>query len=150
MAKLTDEQILARAFAILDARIHSGPVMDSPQRVKDYLRLYFASASAAGREEFACLFLDGSHNVLLTETLFRGTLTQTSVYPREVIRRALQVSAAAVVFAHNHPSGQSEPSRADEHLTQTLKSGLALVDVRVLDHVVVGDRCTSFAERGLL
>jgi DNA repair protein RadC len=96
------------------------------------------------------LFLDGQHRLIACETLFRGTLSQTSVYPREVVRRALAVNAGAVVFAHNHPSGSSDPSRADELLTQALKSALSLVDVRVLDHLVVGSTVTSFAERGLL
>ena len=106
---------------------------------------------AHGHEVFAVLFLDPQHKLLLMEEMFRGTLTQASVYPREVVKRALQTNAAAVVFAHNHPSGVAEPSRADEFLTQTLKSALALVDVRVLDHLVVGrSDVVSFAERGLL
>jgi DNA repair protein RadC len=97
------------------------------------------------------LFLDSQHRLLALEELFTGTLTQTSVYPREVVLRALHHNAGAVVLAHNHPSGVAEPSRADEFLTQTLKSALALVDVRVLDHLVVGQgRVVSFAERGLL
>jgi DNA repair protein RadC len=97
------------------------------------------------------LFLDTRHRLLRMEELFRGTLTQTSVYPREVVKRALALNAAAVLLAHNHPSGVAEPSRADEYLTQTLKSALALVDVRVLDHLVVGRQgVVSFAERGLL
>ncbi len=97
------------------------------------------------------LFLDHQHRLLAMEELFRGTLAQTSVYPREVVKRALALNAAAVVLAHNHPSGVAEPSRADEHLTQSLRSALALVDVRVLDHFVVGAAdVVSFAERGLL
>ena len=110
-------------------------MFDSPGAVKDYLQLQLA---AAQHEVFAVLFLDAQHRLIALEELFRGTLTQTSVYPREVVKRALQHHAAAVVLAHNHPSGVAEPSRADESLTQTLKSALALVDVRVLDHVVVG------------
>ncbi len=97
------------------------------------------------------LFLDGQHRLLQMEEMFHGTLSQTSVYPREVVRRALELKAGAVVLAHNHPSGVAEPSRADEYLTQTLKSALQLVDVRVLDHLVVGQGVVvSFAERGLL
>jgi DNA repair protein RadC len=145
-----EDAILAHALRILDARIRTGPVMDSPRAVKDYLRLHFAEASAAGHEEFAVMFLDQAHRMIETRTLFRGTLAQASVYPREVAKECLTRNAAAVVLAHNHPSGGAEPSRADEYLTQTLKSALLLVDVRVLDHVVVGDTCVSFAERGLL
>ena len=97
------------------------------------------------------LFLDAQHRLLQFDEMFRGTLTQTSVYPREVVRRALALNAAAVILAHNHPSGVAEPSRADEFLTQSLKSALQLVDVRVLDHMVVGrTQVVSFAERGLL
>ena len=118
--------------------------------MKDYLRLHFAEASAAGREEFAVMFLDQQNRLIETRTLFRGTLSQASVYPREVAKECLMRNAAAVVLAHNHPSGTAEPSRADEYLTRTLKDSLPLVDVRVLDHVVVGDTCVSFAERGLL
>jgi DNA repair protein RadC len=120
----------------------------SPQAVRDYLRL-----SIGGRpyEVFVGLFLDSQNRVLASEELFRGTLAQTSVYPREVVKAALARNAAAMIFAHNHPSGVAEPSRADELLTQALKQALALVDIRTLDHfVVAGGRLTSFAERGLL
>ncbi|MEO8124074.1 MAG: DNA repair protein RadC [Burkholderiales bacterium] len=129
-------------------QLREQPVFDTPGRVKDYLRLRL---SALRHEVFAVLFLDAQHQLLQMDEMFRGTLTQTSVYPREVVKRALETNAAAVVFAHNHPSGAAEPSRADEFLTQTLKSALALVDVRVLDHLVVGHTdVVSFAERGLL
>ena len=107
----------------------------------------------AGRpqEVFAVLFLDGQHRLILWRELFQGTLTQTSVYPREVVKAALAHNAAAVILAHNHPSGVAEPSRADEYLTATLKSALALLDVRVLDHIVFGrGQTVSLAERGLL
>ena len=116
--------------------------------MRDYLRL-----ALGGREHevFVVIFLDAQHRVLATEELFRGTLTQTAVYPREVVKRALELGCAAVVLAHNHPSGAAEPSRADEYLTQTLASALKLIDVRVLDHLVVGQgEVISFAERGLL
>jgi DNA repair protein RadC len=102
-------------------------------------------------EEFAVLFLDAQHRLITMKPLFRGTLTQTSVYPREVVREALGCHAAAAIAAHNHPSGVTEPSRADEHLTRALREALALVDVRLLDHVIVGQgRSFSFAEAGLL
>ena len=140
--------VLELARRTLLTELAQRPVFDSPQTVREYLRLQLAALS---HEVFAVLFLDAQHRLIVCEELFRGTLTQTSVYPREVVKRALEANAAAVVFAHNHPSGAAEPSRADEFLTQTLKSALALVDVRVLDHLVVGDtQVVSFAERGLL
>ncbi len=122
--------------------------MTTPQAVKDHLRLGIGSLD---HEVFQVLFLDAQQRLIASEEMFRGTLSQTSVYPREVVKRALSLNAAAVILAHNHPSGMAEPSRADEYLTQTLKSALQMVDVRVLDHMVVGgtDVC-SFAERGLL
>jgi DNA repair protein RadC len=120
----------------------------SPDAVKEYLQLILASRA---HEVFAVLFLDAQHRLLAMEELFRGTLTQTSVYPREVVLRALHHHAAAVVLAHNHPSGTVQPSRADEALTRTLKAALALVDVRVLDHVIVAPgQALSMAERGLV
>jgi len=120
----------------------------SPQAVRDYLRLLLA---ARPYEVFVGLFLDSQNRLLAAEELFRGTLGQTSVYPREVVKAALAQNAAAMIFAHNHPSGVAEPSRADELLTQALKQALLLVDIRTLDHfVVAGARVTSFAERGLL
>jgi DNA repair protein RadC len=122
--------------------------LSSPREVRDYLRLVLARAD---REVFVVLMLDAQHRVIATEELFRGTLTQTSVYPREVVKAALARNAAAVIFAHNHPSGVAEPSHADELLTRSLKSALGLVDVQVLDHfIVAGSRIMSFAERGLL
>ena len=132
----------------LQQRLADRPAFDSPQAVRDYLQLQLA---AREHEVFAVLFLDAQQRLLRFDEMFRGTLTQTSVYPREVVRRALALNAGAVILAHNHPSGVAEPSRADEFLTQTLKSALALVDVRVLDHFVVGKgQIVSFAERGLL
>ena len=120
----------------------------SPQAVRDYLRLTLASRPC---EVFVGLFLDSQNRVLASEELFRGTLAQTSVYPREVVKAALAHNAAAMIFAHNHPSGVAEPSRADELLTQALKQALALVDIRTLDHfVIAGGQLTSFAERGML
>ena len=117
--------------------------------MRDYLQA--ASSRARPHEVFVAVFLDAQNRVLEVEELFRGTLTQTSVFPREIVKRALHFNAAAIIFAHNHPSGVAEPSRADEALTQTLKHTLALVDVKVLDHFVVGgDSAMSFAERGLI
>jgi DNA repair protein RadC len=123
-------------------------LIDTPQAAHDYLRLHFSTLE---REVFVVVMLDAQHRVLGIEEMFRGTLTHTSVYPREVVRAALACNAGAVLFAHNHPSGHAEPSRADELLTHTLKSALALVDVRVLDHVVfAAGLSVSMAERGLL
>jgi len=123
-------------------------VLDSPQAVKDYIRLQLAQRE---QEVFAVVFLNAQLHLLKFEEMFHGTLTQTSVYPREVVKRALALNASAVILAHNHPSGVAEPSRADEFLTQSLKSALQLVDTRVLDHIVVGaSGVVSFAERGLL
>jgi DNA repair protein RadC len=123
-------------------------VLSSPQAVRDYLRVALARLE---HEVFMALFLDAQNRVIAAEELFRGTLTQTSVYPREVVKRALVHNAAAVILAHNHPSGNAEPSRADEFLTQTLRQSLSLVDARVLDHfIVAGNGVVSFAERGLL
>jgi DNA repair protein RadC len=120
----------------------------SPDAVRDYLRL---TLSQLPHEAFVMLFLDSQNRLIAAREMFRGTLTQTSVYPREVVKAALAHNAAAVVFAHNHPSGVAEPSRADELLTSALKQALALVDIRALDHfVVAGQRVVSFAERGLL
>jgi DNA repair protein RadC len=122
--------------------------LSSPVAVRDYLRLTLQHRPV---EVFMGLFLDAQNRVIAAEELFSGTLTQTSVYPREIVRRALVLNAASVIFAHNHPSGVAEPSRADEMLTQALKQALATVDVRVLDHFIVGSgSALSFAERGLL
>jgi DNA repair protein RadC len=140
--------VLELARRSLAQQLRERPVLDSPLRVKEYLRMQIAHL---GHEVFGVLFLDAQHRLLKYEELFRGTLTQTSVYPREVVRHALAHQAAAVVLAHNHPSGTAEPSRADEFLTSTLKAALQLVDVQVLDHMVVGHgEVVSFAERGLL
>lgn len=123
-------------------------VFSSPHAVKHFLQLHLA---AKPHEVFAVLFLDSQHRLLALEEMFRGTLTQTSVYPREVVLRALHHQAAAVILAHNHPSGQVAPSSADRSLTATLKSALALIDVRVLDHVIVAPGAAlSMAEEGLL
>ena len=123
-------------------------VLNSPGKVRDYLRL---SLGRLPHEVFVALYLDAQNHLIEADELFRGTLTQTSVYPREIVKQALRRNAAAVIFAHNHPSGIAEPSRADELLTASLKQALSLVDVRVLDHLIVaGNNTVSFAERGLL
>jgi len=132
----------------LREKLARGSALSSPQAVRDYLRLKLQDRP---HEVFVGVFLDAQNRVLADEELFRGTLTQTSVYPREVVKRALHHNAAALIFAHNHPSGIAEPSRSDEALTQALKHALALVDVKVLDHFVIGaGAAMSFAERGLL
>lgn len=140
--------VLELARRALAERLKERAVFDSPDAVKHYLQLHIA---ARPHEVFVALFLDAQHRLIALEELFRGTLTQTSVYPREVVMHALHHHAAAVVLAHNHPSGCAEPSRADEALTQTLKTALALIDVRVLDHMIVTRGQTlSMAERGLV
>ena len=140
--------VLELARRALAQQLREREVFDSPETVRHYLQLHLA---AKGHEVFAVLFLDSQNRLLAMEELFRGTLTQTSVYPREVVLRALHHQAAAVVLAHNHPSGSVQPSRADEALTQTLKTTLALVDVRVLDHFIVAPgQALSMAEKGLV
>jgi DNA repair protein RadC len=142
------EEVLSQARRVLSQRVRRGATMSSPQAVKDHLRL---EIGVLEHEVFCVLFLDAQHRIIALKQMFRGTVTQTSVYPREVVKEALALNAAAVILAHNHPSGAAEPSRADEFLTQTLKTALALVDVRVLDHLVVaGADVRSFAELGLL
>jgi DNA repair protein RadC len=140
--------VLELARRALAQQLTQKPLFNTPQAVRDYLQLQLGGLH---HEVFAVLFLDSQHRLIALEEMFRGTLTQTSVYPREVVKRALHHHASAVVLAHNHPSGTVQPSRADELLTQTLKAALALVDVRVLDHIVVaqGD-ALSMAERGLV
>ena len=128
--------------------LHHRDALTSPAAVRDYLRV---TLSGRDYEVFMTLFLDAQNRILVSEEMFWGTLTQTSVYPREVVKRSLFHNAAAVIFAHNHPSGVAEPSHSDELLTQSLRQALALVDVKVLDHFVVGGGAVmSFAERGLL
>jgi DNA repair protein RadC len=132
----------------LNEELQRDSVLNAPAAVRDCLRIHFA-----GREYelFVALFLDAQHRLIIVDELFRGTLTQTSVYPREIVKAALRVNAAAVIFAHNHPSGVTDPSTSDKLLTAALKSALSLVDVSVLDHfVVAGADVCSFAERGLL
>ena len=142
------ESVLAAAQEILATRIKHGDVVGSPAAVREYLRLLLRDRE---HEVFVVIFLDSQNRVLATEELFRGTLTQTSVYPREVLKSALRHNAGAVIFAHNHPSGVSEPSRADQLLTASLKQALDLVDIKVFDHFIIGGATAmSFAEKGLL
>jgi DNA repair protein RadC len=142
------QAVIEMARRALREKLSSGNALNSPSAVRDYLRLKMQSLP---HEVFVAMFLDAQNRVIETEELFRGTLTQTSVYPREVVKRALHHNAGALILAHNHPSGVAEPSHADETLTQALKQALALVDIRVLDHfIVAGSSVLSFAERGLL
>src|SRR5689334_9171329 len=144
---MTGDRIVQRALKVLGERVKS-EALTSTTAVSLYLTMLLAERE---HEVFVCLWLDSQHRVIATEELFRGTLTQTSVYPREVVKSALRHNAAAVIFAHNHPSGVASPSQSDELLTHNLKDALALVEVKVLDHfVVAGNQAISFAERGLL
>jgi DNA repair protein RadC len=142
----------AAAFEILrrslDEKLKERSALTSPGAVRDYLRLTLRHRE---EEVFVCIWLDAQHKVMEIKEAFSGTLTQTSVYPREIVKAALARNAAAVIFAHNHPSGVAQPSQADELLTRNLREALALVDVKVLDHfIVAGNQAISFAERGLL
>jgi DNA repair protein RadC len=138
-------EILRRS---LNEKVKERSPLTSPGAVRDYLRL---TLGRKDEEIFVCIWLDAQHKVTGVEEAFRGTLTQTSVYPREIVKKALARNAAAVIFAHNHPSGVAQPSQADELLTRSLKEALALVEVKVLDHfIVAGNQAISFAERGLL
>lgn len=142
------QAVLELARRSLNETLTVGDALSSPNAVRDFLRL---TLRAREQEVFFCVFLDAQHRVIAGEELFRGTLTQTSVYPREVVRRALQHNAAATILAHNHPSGAAEASQADRALTRTLCDALRLVDIKVLDHFIVAQtQIVSFAERGWL
>ncbi len=143
----TAEAILASAANIIAERYVKKDAYTNPLATKDFLTYKLGGYE---REVFAVMLLDNQHQLLEFKELFFGTLDAASVYPREVVKAVLAVNAAAVIFAHNHPSGESEPSAADKHITQRLTDALALIDVRVLDHIVVGRTPVSFAERGLL
>ena len=145
-----DEDLIRQALAILDSRLRTSDDVHvtSPEDTRRYLRLQLAEREA---EVFCVLFLTNRHRVIAFEEMFQGTIDGATVHPREVVKQALRLNAAAVILAHNHPSGVAEPSRADEAITRRLKEALGLVDVRVLDHLIVGgSEITSFAERGLL
>ncbi len=142
------QAVLELSRRYLMTRINDQDVLTSPEATRNYLKMRLYGSP---HEIFACLFLDNRHRIIRFEELFRGTIDGASVHPREVLRRVLDTNAAAVIFAHNHPSGVAEPSQADLRITQRLKTLLELVDVRVLDHIIVGDGDgVSFAERGLL
>ena len=145
----TETDTISSALALLEARLRRpGKTLGSPQDVKNFLTLQHAEREY---EVFGVLWLDAQNRLIQDDRLFRGTLTQTSVYPREVVKAALACNAAGAILYHNHPSGCPDPSRADEMLTQTLKTALAIVDVRVLDHIIVaGTNTIAFAERGLI
>jgi len=150
IATSNDDAIIESALTILESRISYtslSPTLTSPQASKDYVKLQLATFE---HEVFACVFMDNKNCVITFEKLFWGTIDGASVYPREVVKACLSHNAAAVIFAHNHPSGSSEPSKADKMITKRLNDALALIDVRVLDHLIVGEDVTSFAERGLL
>jgi DNA repair protein RadC len=147
--KEQEDDTIKQALDILESRMkRTSTASVTPNAVKDYLKLKFTGLE---HEVFTILYLNSQNELIEAVEMFRGTLSQTSVYPREVVKEALKQNAAAVILAHNHPSGSVQPSRADEHLTQTLKASLALVDVRVLDHIIVAGTATvSMAEMGLV
>lgn len=148
LIEATDEEIIAAAEHIFARRMQARDSLTSPAAVRGYLRIKLQDL---GHEAFWCVYLDAQNRVIDAEELFRGTLTQTSVYPREVVKAALRHNAAAIIFAHNHPSGIAEPSIQDQALTRTLCEALALVDVKALDHFIIAPGAfLSFAERGLL
>jgi len=145
---MTEDEVIAAALRILERRLRAGDCLGSPQAVREYLRLRLG---AREHEVFMAVWLDAQHRVIEVEELFAGTLTQTSVYPREVVKAALRHNAGAVLFCHNHPSGVAEPSQADQLLTETLKRALDFVDVKVLDHFIVTcGTAMAFSERGLI
>jgi DNA repair protein RadC len=142
------DEVLGAARRLLGRRVRRGCALNSPQMVRDFLRIKLA---ALEHEVFAVLMLDAQHRLIEYQEMFRGTVTQTSVYPREVVKESLARNAVAVIFCHNHPSTLAQPSKADELLTRALKEALSLVDVQVLDHfIVAGDEVLSFAESGRL
>lgn len=142
------DEVLQAAQEVLLVRVRGGDVLASPQAVRDFLRVKLGTLE---HEVFAVVHLDTQNRVIDYVEMFRGTVSQTSVYPREVVRESMMRNSAALLLVHNHPSGSTQPSKADEMLTQTLKSALALVDVRVLDHLIVaGNDILSMAERGLM
>nr|WP_269454725.1 DNA repair protein RadC [Methylomonas koyamae] len=142
-----EHDVISEAIKIYNRTFSRGEALNSPDHAKDCIKLKLAPYE---HEVFLCLFLDNQHRVIACEELFRGTIDGASVYPREVVKAALRHNAAALIMAHNHPSGISEPSRADRAITAKLQEALALVDVRVLDHFIVGETVHSFAEHGLL
>lgn len=148
MKNLTDDQIIAKALEILTSRMNNGEALSSPYAVTKFLQLQMTGLE---HEVFCVIYLTSQHQVIKFEELFRGTIDGSAVYPREVVKAALNNNAAAVIFSHNHPSGVAEPSPADRRITERLVTALELIDVRVLDHIIVaGSSSYSFAENGLL
>ncbi len=146
--KRKEDQLINEAIAILDSRIKTKNYLSSPSDVKKFLRLKFQEYK---HEIFGMICLDNRHNVLDFSILFHGTINGAAVYPREVVKHCLKLNASAVIFAHNHPSGNSEPSQNDKALNERLTKALELIEIRVLDHLIVGEGVpTSFAERGLI
>ncbi|WCP66946.1 DNA repair protein RadC [Vibrio tubiashii] len=146
-APVTEHQILEKAVEILENRLVSGSAFTRPNDTKAFLRCKLGEYE---REVFGVMLLNNQHQLIEFNELFFGTIDNASVYPREVVKLVLEKNASAVIFAHNHPSGDATPSQADRRITERLKEALALIDVRVLDHIVVGSDCVSFAERGWL
>ncbi|MGI9273229.1 MAG: RadC family protein [Endozoicomonas sp.] len=142
------QAILEICRRVLQQKASSGSVMTNPDNTRKYLQLHFRDQE---RELFACLFLDTRHRVLALETLFQGTIDSAAVYPREILKRALELNASAVILSHNHPSGDPEPSQSDIRITRTIRTALELVDIRLLDHMIIGKgEVVSLAERGLV
>lgn len=143
-----EDRVLAEATEILRLRmLSSGSFLESPAAVRNYLKLKLGTL---GHEIFGCIWLNTKHEVITFQEIFRGTIDGATVYPREVVKEALNVNAAAAVLVHNHPSGNSEPSHADKMLTNRLKESLTLMEVRVIDHIIIGKTFYSFAENGLI
>tara|TARA_R110002073_G_scaffold39625_6_gene112949 strand:- start:427 stop:873 length:447 start_codon:yes stop_codon:yes gene_type:complete len=148
MITTKEQNVINQAKEILSREFMREAVLTSSSATKEYLKLHFAGLE---HEMFVVVFLDNQHQVIAIENMFRGTIDGAAVYPREVVKRSLELNAAALLLAHNHPSGVSEPSMADKNITKKLKDAAGLLDVRVLDHLVVGDdTVVSFAERGLI
>ncbi|ELA9722136.1 DNA repair protein RadC [Vibrio parahaemolyticus] len=141
------KQILEKAAEILADTYLRGDTYSTPDKVKEYLRFKLGGLE---RETFSVMLLDNQNRLIDYVELFYGTINAASIYPREVVKLVLKENAAAVILAHNHPSGIAEPSQADKHITERLKQALALVDIRILDHIIIGENSVSFAERGLL
>ncbi|PKG84383.1 hypothetical protein CXF85_08665 [Colwellia sp. 75C3] len=144
---LTADQVLEKAIEVIDARYCTGAKFTSSQATKDYLKHKLGGLE---REVFAVMFMDNQHALIEYNEMFFGTIDAASVYPREIIKQALKVNAAAVILAHNHPSGLSEASIADKQVTERIKKALALIDITVLDHIIIAKEPLSFAETGLL
>lgn len=145
---VTEDEILQFAQQLIARKFKRGSKLNSPNDVQNY---FMHKLSTLEHEVFCVLFMDNQHHVLAFEEMFRGTVNAANVYPREIVKQALLLNAAAIIIVHNHPSGEPEPSQSDRAITKQVKDAMALIDVRVLDHFIIGgDRCVSFAERGLL